>query len=1531
MAQCAQGASEFLQDVFVPRIATLCSPDAEAVTRKNNLSFPELLRPFCRLTSEVHLRDPNNQLHAMRGLRVSVSRLETRAPAPTAARKMLSDVVSASHAADGPVGNLLSAGDYDLNISATTPWYEAYRESFMQVLPVSDHEFLRHYLACMLVVSSSHADPMDMFGRLSQDQHRVQHSGDYAQPKWLSPNTLKYYVLVHDMATGDERRAESVYESMKQLYGSQACHLLKINSRQPSRDGEEQIPDPWSQYLNRCTSLHYARLLDGGGTTVFSFTEGEDEVMVAALTADHDGAGQGCDLQAHPLQQPPPSSSTQADEAGWAPAPADVGNSQPHPADPRSALGVGGPPPLPTAAVGGCGGGGSGGGGGGPQTAGPRGLCLTLADHERIRQFVHEFTVQGLLPHVERSIRQLNDQLVSRKGLSRSLFSATKKWFGGAKTPERAVAESKNTTGLLYTAEAPELQVRKMADLCFLVQLYDLAYNCYHTAKKDFEGEQAWLYMAGALEMAALSVFLQPSAQRQYPAHYMEKAIQTYKDNCRNGALAERCTMLAVEILKSKGTFSDAASMLIRLISEDSDLRSALFLEQAAHCFINMRVPLARKFAFHMILAGHRYSKASQRKHSLRCYSQALQVYKGKGWSLAEDHINLTIGRQSFTLRQLDNSVSAFRHILINESRQSPIQQAAFLREYLYVYKHVSGAGPEDPLPQLPLPYVDSAATRLFLGHDHKPAQGEMQAATHISLDQEHDREAAVQWRELEEVLVSAAVAARGGGSGGGPTSAASSSALAPYQQCLSAHTDNTRPPVAVLHEPITVEVCFRNPLKIPLVLTDLALLWKFQARDFLSPAPADTSPSAVTNEKMPAGSDLIKTEVNPEFVLQSEETKAARLRLLPKQTGELHILGLVYSLSTLPSAAVDPEDPFSAVKVPGNGMVVRGRQDLEVQGPRLNGTLAEKTTVQYGPDRRLDPLVTPPMPLLQVFFINFPSALLCGEIQKTHAEFANVGPRALLSLRVASRNPEFFTFGDGATAAGATAAGTYATRPRPAQPCVTPVPRQPAPAPPTQPRGRPLAATASHGIVEVPLPHGRLEPGATLRLPMWIRGPEEEGVHEVNFIFYYEGAERHPKLSHRVLRHTAVVCTARSLRLTAKAARSHRVQRDAHSLLLQLNIENLNQVESSVREFQVSQVSSVSGEWLLSPCLAPPAGTGITLGPREKMKLCFKATRCKPGSCEDTGKLMYTDVTFADEQILSWATPCSDFFARSRRSGDEPGAAAALAAAAAAPAWAPADSPAELHRQQQQEVVVKSSRAEISLTLLWKAVVVEDKRQTIVEGQHHVRLEDIGTEVTSPPLQQLVTELPPLRFVPEEPVVTPATGPNPDALSRMVKCSLQYAQRVTHNFTANRLCVLPINLLLYNCCPASVEVAVDCRGRSSIAPDGSARPDVQSGFSWCGPTQRRLSLGALSTHRLRLAAAFTRPGVYNLGTAHVSARLRGDADAVASSAAAQLPPTATAAGVGGNAGGSQQLLVRQHLPAPAFMIVEQGTEEAVE
>jgi hypothetical protein len=52
MAQTKKSVSEFIQDAFCPMVSVLCSYDAESICRKNNLTFAELIQPFCRLPSE---------------------------------------------------------------------------------------------------------------------------------------------------------------------------------------------------------------------------------------------------------------------------------------------------------------------------------------------------------------------------------------------------------------------------------------------------------------------------------------------------------------------------------------------------------------------------------------------------------------------------------------------------------------------------------------------------------------------------------------------------------------------------------------------------------------------------------------------------------------------------------------------------------------------------------------------------------------------------------------------------------------------------------------------------------------------------------------------------------------------------------------------------------------------------------------------------------------------------------------------------------------------------------------------------------------------------------------------------------------------------------------------------------------------------------------------------------------------------------------------------------------------------------------
>ncbi|XP_037325170.2 trafficking protein particle complex subunit 8 isoform X3 [Pungitius pungitius] len=1427
MAQCVQSVQELVQDSFVPMVAVLCSEEAERVTRKNNLNFAELLRPFCRLTSEGHIRDPNNQVQVVKNLRICVNNVVTSPNAASAAqRRLLNEVVSLCQPQEGAATNVITAGDYDLNFSATTPWFEAYRENFLQSMAASEHEFLNHYLACLLVVSSTETVPVEQFLKLSQEQHRIQHSGDYTNPKWFIPNTLKYYVLLHDMGEGGEQRAESVYEDMKQRYGHQGCYLLKVNSRSFSAEDDEQMPDPWSQYLHR-SNLQNQEEEDAAVNSGPVENKASAAEVDSSPTTDKDGAPTS--LEPHPLQL-------------------DTALCAEHPEPKKGAR-------EPESLVG---------------AAGSHGACLTLNDHDHIRQFIQEFTFRGLLPHIEKNIRQLNDQLVSRKGLSRSLFTATKKWFGGGKVPEKGVSEPKSTCGLLYPPEAPELQIRKMADLCFLVQHYELAYSCYHTAKKDFLSDQAMLYAAGALEMAAVSAFLQAGAPRPYPTHYMDTAIQTYRDVCKNMVLAERCALLSAEILKSQAKYSEAATLLIKMTSEDSDLRSALLLEQAAHCFINMRNPMVRKFAFHMILAGHRFSKAGQRRHALRCYCQAMQVYKERGWSLAEDHIHFTIGRQSFTLSQPEKAVTAFRQILTNDSRQTATQQGAFLREYLYVYKSVVG-GDEDRLPQLPLPCIHSSATRVYFGHERRLAQGEKQAATHVSLDQEYDQDLAAMWGHLEEQLVAAA------NRGVVPAS------FQPTQCCLNSQTDNLRCPLAVAEEPIIVEVMFRNPLKVPLALSNLALLWKFTAEG-VTPSEEVTG-EAITNEEdltegvsgrhcaikappprsltrflLTQTDNVVTTQIILEFLLCPEETKMARLQLLPHRTGQLSIVGVVYNLAAAPCGETAPSCEGQQAM---DFMVVRGRQDLKIQGPRLNQTKEDKMLVRHGVDRRLDPIITPPMPLMEVFFLQFPTALLCGEIRKAYVEFCNVSAVALCGLRVASTHPDFFTFGSRAptpltpvSPASAENCSAYKTTTRQ----------------PGSVASEMLVSAGDFsplsGVMEIPIDGSTLLPGESTQLPLWLRGPDHEGVHEINFLFYYQSTEKGMKISHRVLRHTVFICASRSLSVQASACRSsvppHQRLDDKSTggSLVFVDVENVNTSEAGVREFHIVQVSSSSQHWCLHKCINPANDRDCKLGSRERAKLCFRATRCqRPAASDAAEEYTFADVNLGNEQIISSSTPCGDFFFRgclspeSQRGGG-------TASRTSSSSRIQEDKAADI-----SNIVKKCNELDLNIIVIWKAHVVEDNKQLILEGQLHVALQTIGKEVTSLTPKEEAQEMVLLKFKPEAPA--PVAPPSAE-LSQLIKTNLHYPETHSHPFVQESLCVVPVTLTLSNCSSAPVDVLIDLRHKSP-SPESV---EVHSSFTWVGRTQYKLQLEPQEVLCVTLRACFLQAGVYNLNTLRVFAKL---------------------------------------------------------
>lgn len=60
------------------------------------------------------------------------------------------------------------------------------------------------------------------------------------------------------------------------------------------------------------------------------------------------------------------------------------------------------------------------------------GQCLSYDDRESVTKMMECMVHNALLPWVERQMRTLNEQVIARRGISKSLTTGVRKWFGAA-------------------------------------------------------------------------------------------------------------------------------------------------------------------------------------------------------------------------------------------------------------------------------------------------------------------------------------------------------------------------------------------------------------------------------------------------------------------------------------------------------------------------------------------------------------------------------------------------------------------------------------------------------------------------------------------------------------------------------------------------------------------------------------------------------------------------------------------------------------------------------------------------------------------------------------------------------------------------------------------------------------------------------------------------------------------------------------------------------------------------------------------
>ncbi|XP_010281931.1 PREDICTED: trafficking protein particle complex subunit 8-like, partial [Phaethon lepturus] len=254
-----------------------------------------------------------------------------------------------------------------------------------------------------------------------------------------------------------------------------------------------------------------------------------------------------------------------------------------------------------------------------------------------------------------------------------------------------------------------------------------------------------------------------------------------------------------------------------------------------------------------------------------------------------------------------------------------------------------------------------------------------------------------------------------------------------------------------------------------------------------------------------------------------------------------------------------------------------------------------------------------------------------------------------------------------------------------------------------------------------------------------------------------------------------------------------------------------------------------------------------------------------------------FADIVFGNEQIISSASPCADFFFQSlssefKRTHVQPHTHVSQRAV-------------KQSFDDTVRLIQKCSEVDLNIVVLWKAYVVEDNKQLILEGQHHVALNTVGKEAFSFPqkqgfkkilgnsdwedLEQELPEMVLLKFFRSENIPVPAR-PTPEQLSNLIKTSLHYPESFSHPFHEKSLCLVPVTLLLSNCSQAVVDVMIDLRHKTT-SPEAL---EVHGSFTWLGQTQYKLQLKSQEVYSLQLKACFVHTGVYNLGTPRVFAKL---------------------------------------------------------
>ena len=625
--------------------------------------------------------------------------------------------------------------------------------------------------------------------------------------------------------------------------------------------------------------------------------------------------------------------------------------------------------------------------------------------------------------------------------------------------------------------------------------------------------------------------------------------------------------------LASAGAHRDAA-LALATASGDENLShhcAASALEAAAFEFLRAAPPAPRKFAMHAVLAGHRFAQAGFRAHAVRCYASALPVYETRlpavpsrdfsdvaasadegasffpdgtrvktPWARAREHLHFALGRQITKCGGLSAGAAHFEKLLRCADGVSPAAQATYLREFLFVDGARENARRDDSPSEIPEPDATRAFAKKAYGASlpeidasdvvvsHEPhgrprdANAVANAASNGSDDSDADDVPEETWRALEsDGVVPARLAVAGAG---GATWLDAPGAGSRGKKEIGGEQFG----VCAAGETVFVETRFRNPLAIPIHLTDVSLRCAFEApNETKGDEGLETKGSSATLDD---DSSYVSTPALA-MTLRPLETRLARLKCVPRREGTLRVLGVSWRLrengETGETKKGDSAANDKEIDSEGTQQRFPNFVPFDVRAARSRRGADGVSWIRDAPrERRLALRVTPAMPRLECRVLNAPASAPAGAVAKI----------TLVARNVATSGGSSTSSGTAEGRGGATAALRARVRaPGEGLVALADVAERDARgdasgAEPTDPGGR-------GGFVFEPAGWRAVAPGEEVSVDLYVRLPQV-GVATLPFVVCYEPPEpAPPSLRFRVARVAAKIVATPSLAVAARVS----------------------------------------------------------------------------------------------------------------------------------------------------------------------------------------------------------------------------------------------------------------------------------------------------------------------------------------------------------------------------------------------------------